>query len=107
MLRNKCKAPININSDPNVIFEGEQRLFQTFRNAQYCMTIWSLMVLQLDFDINLLRCLKACYNINQDGIVNKNDLIDMNKLETIVAYFMKPIVNDEAQLNYDKDEEIL
>ena len=108
MLRTKCKAPININSDPNVIFEGEQRLFQTFRNAQYCMNIWSLMVLQLQFNIDLFKCLKQCYDINEDGIVNKYELIDMNKLETMVTYFMKPDgMIFEPELSYDKNEEIL
>lgn len=109
MLRNKCNAAIVINSDPNLLFNGEQKMFETFKNAKYCMTIFALMILNLDFDINLLFCLKACYDLNDNHVINKNELLDMDKLEIITRYFLKPISPSKCNEEkiYDKNEEIL
>eukprot|EP01084_Bolivina_argentea_P320688 556458_1 len=96
MLRNKCKATITINSDP-------PKLFQTFRNPQYCINIWSLMAIALHFDIKLLLCLKACYDVDK---IEANDLLNMAKLMEIVNYFKKPLLSDQV-IKYDKIEEIV
>ena len=57
------------------------------------------------FDLKIIQSLIACYDIADDEGINEYEVLDINKLKIIVAYFKKPMLHDADHKYHSKIQE--